>query len=72
MCSTCHVCVDPDWIGRIPAPSATELEMSECTAADRLDNSRLPCQIKVSEALDGLVIRLPQTAAVGNGSVRSP
>lgn len=59
MCATCHVYVDPAWIDQIPAPLANELEMLECTAADRLDNSRLSCQIKATEALDGLVIRIP-------------
>ena len=60
MCATCHVYVDPAWIGQIPAPLANELEMLECTAAERLDNSRLSCQIKAYETLDGLVIRVPE------------
>ena len=60
MCATCHVYVDPAWVGQLPAPLANELEMLECTAADRLDNSRLSCQIKASDALDGLVIRIPE------------
>jgi 2Fe-2S ferredoxin len=59
MCATCHVYVDPAWVDRLSAPLANELEMLECTAADRLPNSRLSCQIKSSEALDGLVIRIP-------------
>ena len=60
MCATCHVYVDPSWLDQLQAPLANELEMLECTAADRLDNSRLSCQIKASEALDGLVIRVPE------------
>ena len=60
MCATCHVYVDPAWVGQLQAPLANELEMLECTAADRLDNSRLSCQIKASEALDGLIIRIPE------------
>ena len=59
MCATCHVYVHPAWVDRLPAPLANELEMLECTAADRLSNSRLSCQIKSSEALAGLVIRIP-------------
>jgi len=59
MCATCHVYVDPAWVGQLPAPLANELEMLECTAADRLESSRLSCQIKLSDALDGLVIRIP-------------
>ncbi len=59
MCATCHVYIDPAWVDRLSAPLANELEMLECTAADRLPNSRLSCQIKLSDALDGLVVRIP-------------
>jgi ferredoxin, 2Fe-2S len=60
MCATCHVYVDPAWAGRLAEPLANEREMLECTAAERLDNSRLSCQIKASEALDRLVVRIPE------------
>ena len=60
MCATCHVYVDEAWADRLPPPLATELEMLECTAAERLPNSRLSCQIKLSAALDGLVVRIPE------------
>jgi 2Fe-2S ferredoxin len=60
MCATCHVYVDEAFAGRLPAPLETELEMLECTASDRLPNSRLGCQIKLSAALDGLVVSLPE------------
>ena len=60
MCATCHVYVDPAWADRLPAPLANELEMLECTAAERKPTSRLSCQIKVSAALDGLVVRIPE------------
>ncbi|MEY2872979.1 MAG: hypothetical protein RLZZ373_350 [Pseudomonadota bacterium] len=59
MCATCHVYVDEAWVDRLPAPLANELELLECTASERLPTSRLSCQIKVSAALDGLVLRLP-------------
>lgn len=59
MCATCHVYVDPAWADRLPAPLANELEMLECTAAERQPNSRLSCQIKLSAALQGLVVRIP-------------
>jgi len=39
----------------------TQEAMLECTAADRLPNSRLSCQIKVRVELDGLVVRMPET-----------
>ena len=60
MCATCHVYVDPAWADRLPAPLATELEMLECTASERTAASRLSCQIKLSAALDGLLLRMPE------------
>jgi ferredoxin, 2Fe-2S len=60
MCATCHVYVDEGWAAKLPAPLANELEMLECTAAERAPNSRLSCQIKLSPELDGLVVRLPE------------
>lgn len=60
MCATCHVYVDPAWADKLPAPLSNELEMLECTAAERLPNSRLSCQIKLSAALQGLVLRIPE------------
>ncbi len=60
MCATCHVYVDPAWVDRLPAPLSNELEMLECTACERLPNSRLSCQIRITAALHGLVVRLPE------------
>jgi 2Fe-2S ferredoxin len=59
MCATCHVLVDPAWTERLPAPLGNELEMLECTAAERSPGSRLSCQIQLTPALDGLVLHLP-------------
>ena len=60
MCATCHVYVEEAFLERLPAPDATEMEMLECTAAPRQRNSRLSCQLQVSSALEGLVVRLPE------------
>lgn len=60
MCATCHVYVDDAFADLLPAPLETELEMLECTASERRPISRLGCQIKLSAALDGLVVRLPE------------
>lgn len=60
MCATCHVYVDSAWAGRVPAPLANELEMLECTAAERQPTSRLSCQLKLTAASDGLTVRIPQ------------
>lgn len=60
MCATCHVYVDPAWAAQLPPPLANELEMLECTAAERRPESRLSCQIKLTAAMQGLVLRLPE------------
>ncbi len=57
-CATCHVYVDPDWFSRLPAPALDELDMLD-TAHDLQPNSRLSCQIAVTEDIDGLVLRTP-------------
>ncbi|MGH6952966.1 MAG: ferredoxin family 2Fe-2S iron-sulfur cluster binding protein [Alphaproteobacteria bacterium] len=58
-CSTCHLIVDPEWYPRLPKPSDDELDMLDLALAVTR-TSRLGCQIKVTEALDGLVVRLPR------------
>ena len=60
ICATCHVYVDAAWANKLPAPLANELEMLECTAAEREPNSRLSCQIKLTSTLNGLVVRIPE------------
>lgn len=60
MCATCHVYVDPAWVDQLPAPLSNELEMLECTAAERQPTSRLSCQIKLTAVSDGLTVRIPQ------------
>jgi ferredoxin, 2Fe-2S len=60
MCATCHVYVDAAWRDKLPAPLANELEMLECTAAQRRPESRLSCQLKLSAELDGLIVHIPE------------
>ena len=60
MCATCHVYVDPAWADRLPVPLPNELEMLECTAAERRPTSRLSCQIKLTAAMQGLVVQVPE------------
>ena len=57
-CATCHVYVDEAWIDRTGSPSAMEESMLDFAEGVQ-DNSRLSCQIKVTDSLDGLVVRLP-------------
>lgn len=59
ICGTCHVYVDAAWIERLPAPHAAEEAMLECTASPRLPGSRLSCQVMLSDALQGLAVRVP-------------
>ena len=59
MCATCHVYVDESWFARLPAMGEEENEQLNGVAAERQNNSRLSCQIKVTPELDGLVVRLP-------------
>jgi 2Fe-2S ferredoxin len=61
MCATCHVYVDPEHLERLPAMAEDEDEMLESTVSPRKDNSRLSCQLEVTEELAGLVVRLPET-----------
>jgi ferredoxin, 2Fe-2S len=58
-CATCHVYVDPSWAERTGKPSGMEQSMLDF-AADVEPTSRLSCQIKVTAALDGLVVRMPK------------
>ena len=60
VCATCHVYVDDNWLGKVGTVGADEDELLEGVASERLPNSRLSCQIKITEALDGLVLRLPE------------
>ena len=59
-CATCHVYVDLEWLGKTCEASSMEQSMLDF-ANDVEDNSRLSCQIKLTEALDGLVVRLPKS-----------
>ena len=59
-CATCHVYVDPAWTDKTGVRNDMEESMLDF-AENVADNSRLSCQIKVTEALDGLVVRMPES-----------
>ena len=61
-CATCHVYVDEAWREKVCEPSPMEEDMLDF-GYDVRANSRLSCQIKVSDALDGLVVRTPEKQA---------
>ena len=59
-CATCHVYVDEAWLAQTGERSPMELSMLNL-AEGVADNSRLSCQIPLSESLDGLVVRMPES-----------
>lgn len=60
MCATCHVYVEESDLPRTPEMRPEEDEMLEFTASPRQATSRLSCQLVMTEALDGLVVHLPE------------
>ena len=58
-CATCHVYVDEAWREKVGGPSPMEEDMLDF-AFDVRPASRLSCQIKVTDDLDGLVVRVPE------------
>jgi ferredoxin, 2Fe-2S len=59
-CATCHVHVDDAWLAKTGDKSAMEESMLDF-AEGIDDNSRLSCQIKVTDELDGLIVRMPES-----------
>ena len=57
-CATCHVYVDPAWEGRTGERTAMEKDMLNFAAATQ-HNSRLACQIPITQALNGLMVTMP-------------
>jgi 2Fe-2S ferredoxin len=60
-CATCHVYVDGAFVGRLSPPDEMEREMLGGVASERLPSSRLSCQIIMTDDLDGLTVRVPET-----------
>jgi 2Fe-2S ferredoxin len=59
-CATCHVYVDQAWSGKIEPMQ--EMEKTMLDFAESVEpNSRLSCQIKVTDALDGMTVRMPKS-----------
>lgn len=59
-CATCHVYVDANWLEATGSATAMEQSMLEFAEGVR-PGSRLSCQIKVTDKLDGLIVRLPES-----------
>ncbi|MBB3181338.1 2Fe-2S iron-sulfur cluster-binding protein [Variovorax sp. Sphag1AA] len=61
VCATCHIHVDTPWSERLAPPDEVELTTLEFAVGAEPRTSRLSCQIAVSEALDGIEVRMPST-----------
>ncbi|PCJ76716.1 MAG: 2Fe-2S ferredoxin [Rhodobacteraceae bacterium] len=59
-CSTCHCYVAQDWVEKLPAKDDMEADMLDFAWEPDVTRSRLTCQVKVTDALDGLVVNLPE------------
>ena len=59
-CSTCHVYVDAGWVEKIPAKDDMETDMLDFAYEPDETRSRLTCQLKVTDALDGLIVQMPE------------
>jgi len=59
-CATCHVLVAPEWVGSLP-PAGAEEESLLDLLPDSTARSRLACQILLTPAMAGLVVRIPPT-----------
>ena len=57
-CATCHVYVEEKWLDKLPKPEEGEIDMIDM-AYEPKKNSRLSCQLIISEDLDGLVVTTP-------------
>jgi len=58
-CATCHAYIDPEWMAKLISPDDMEDSMLDA-AFERRDNSRLTCQIEVTQELDGLIVRIAE------------
>jgi 2Fe-2S ferredoxin len=58
-CGTCHVIVEDSWINTTGRATEDEIQMLDLTP-EKTDLSRLSCQISTSEAMDGMVVKLPE------------
>ena len=59
LCATCHVYVDAEWTGELPAIADYEDELLDCTVSPRTSQSRLACQIPVTAEVEGIVVHIP-------------
>ena len=61
-CATCHCYIEGDGMSLVGAANGIESIMLDSTATERRDNSRLSCQIDISDAMEGLVVTVADNA----------
>lgn len=59
-CATCHCYIDESWVSKTGEPESTEKDMLDCVL-DPKSNSRLSCQVELTDSLDGLIVHLPES-----------
>ena len=59
-CSTCHVYIDSDWVEKLPEKDPMEEDMLDFAYEPDPNRSRLTCQVKVTDELDGLIVNMPE------------
>ena len=59
-CATCHVYVDDAWADKTGERSESEEDMLDCAMSEMKPTSRLSCQVKLTQDLDGLVVHIPE------------
>ena len=59
-CATCHVYVEDEFLDLVGPPNDLEDDMLDLAVSERRPGSRLSCQIKLTEALDGLTVLTPE------------
>jgi len=60
-CATCHVMVGEEWWNKLPEIAADEEMMLDIGLEERSERSRLACQIELSDELEGIVVRMPES-----------
>ncbi|MDA0362033.1 MAG: 2Fe-2S iron-sulfur cluster-binding protein [Proteobacteria bacterium] len=59
-CSTCHVYVSADWVGKLPPKDGMEEDMLDFAFDPDPARSRLTCQLKITSDLEGLIVTMPE------------
>jgi len=61
VCATCHCYIEEAFVDKLNKMDDFENDMLDSTATERKDNSRLSCQIQMTDELDGMLVHLPES-----------